>query len=696
MKKIITILVIALMCLIFALPVGASSYTSYNYNSNGEAVKSPQPYTPIREISGIDMGVGELVEPADIYRDYKGNIYICDSGNNRIIELNSDFTLKRIISEITVGYFKETFNNPSGVYVDPNTDLLYVADTNNGRVLALDENLKTVIRVDRPYQKGVVDDDFVFAPTKVVVDNGGRIFVVSQNTYEGLMQFDSKGEFLGFVGANQVSISPIELFWKRLSTKAQASKLQLTLPTEFSNLEIDSDGFIYTTTSIISEDGAEILIRRQNPSGEDVLKTSEFLPIAGDIDYSTDITSSAKIGPSSFVDVAIGKYGIYSALDAKRGRIFTYDFEGNLLYIFGGDGNNGSDLGCFFTPSAMIINGDNFAVLDMFKGTVTLFGLTEYGRLINEAVGCNYNGDYDAAAEIWEKVIKLNCNYEQAYTGIGIAQLRSGNFKDAMTNFKLGANKFYYSKAYKEHRQIWLEDNFVWVAAAVVLAITLLCIGIVRSEKKRVLNKHKVINSSLKFAFYAVGHPFDGFYEMKRRKMGSLKISSAIIAILIFCFIIMRQMTGFIINNNNPADFNIFNEIIKVMAPFVLFCIINWCVTTLMDGEGKLVEIVNCTATCLIPLTISLIPLTIISNIVTQEEAAFYYVILGIIIAYTAFLLIIGIMETHQYTFAKTLLSLVVTVIGMIITLFILLLFVNLLNTLFDFCVKVYNEVALR
>ena len=132
--------------------------------------------------------------------------------------LNSDYTLKQVIDEITVGYFKEGFNKPSGVYVDPNTDLLYVADTDNARVLALDENLTMVIRVDRPYQKGVVADDFVFAPTKVVVDNGGRIFVVSENTYEGLMQFDSKGQFLGFVGANKVSISPIEYFWKRIST----------------------------------------------------------------------------------------------------------------------------------------------------------------------------------------------------------------------------------------------------------------------------------------------------------------------------------------------------------------------------------------------------------------------------------------------------------------------------------------------
>ena len=696
MKKIITFLLVAILCCSFIAPVSAVGYTSYNYNSKGDAIKSPYPYTPVKEISGIDIGVGEFSNPSDIYRDYKGNIYICDSGNNRIVVLNSDFTFKQEITEITVGYFTEKLNNPSGVFVDPNTDLLYIADTDNSRVIALDETLTTVIRVDRPYQKGVVDDDFIFAPTKVAVDNGGRIFVVSKNTYEGLMQFDSKGQFLGFVGANKVSISPIEYFWKRLSTKAQASKLQLTLPTEFSNLEIDSDGFIYTTTSIISEDGADILIRRQNPSGDDVLKKSEFLSIAGDIDYSTDTTSTSKIGPSSFVDVAIGDYGIYSALDAKRGRIFTYDFEGNLLYVFGGDGNNGSDSGCFFTPVAMIKNGENFAVLDMYKATVTIFEPTEYGLLINEAVGCNYNGDYDDSAKIWEKVIKLNCNYEQAYTGMGISQLRSGDYKEAMKNFKLGANKYYYSKAFKEYRQGWLESNFIWVALIVVMTLVLLCVGITYSEKRRIAGKHTDMDSPLKYVFYSVSHPFDGFFEMKRRKMGSIKISSVILVALIICFVIKQQLTGFIINNTDLSDFNIFNEAVKVLGPFALFCIINWCVTTLMDGEGKLKEIINCTATCLIPLTISIIPLTVLSNIITMEERAFYYVLLAVVVAYSLFLLLVGIMETHQYSFGKTLASIILTIIGMVITIFIILLFVNLINTLFDFCVKIYNEVVLR
>lgn len=695
MKKILTVLTVLLLILTMTLPVGAAGYISYNYDTNGNASKTPMPYIAVREITGLDLGIGEFSKPGDIYRDYKGNIYICDSGNNRIVVLNSDYTLQKVIDTFQDGYFPGEFANPSGVYVDPNTDLLYIADTDNARVIALDENMVMVIRVNKPYQPGLLEDDFIYAPTKVVVDNGGRIFVVSKNTYEGLMQFDQYGNFLGFVGANKVSISPIEYFWKSIATDAARSKMELTLPTEFSNLEIDKEGFIYTTTSIISEGGAKILIRRQNPSGDDVLKTSEYLPIAGDIQYD-NIYGGDNNGPSSFVDVVVGDDGIYSALDAKRSRIFTYDADGNLLYIFGGNGNNGNDLGTFYTPSSMIKNGDDFAILDMAKGTISIFEPTKYGRLINEAAAANYNGMYEEAAEIWNEVIKLNCNYEQAYTGIGISQLRSGDYEAAMESFKLGSNRYYYSKAFKEFRQGWLEQNFVWIVIVLIVLFVAMCIGITHSEKNREMNKRKTINNKVKFAFYCLGHPFDGFYEMKYRKMGHLGISAVVVGATVMGFVIMKQLTGFILNYNDPNEFNIVNEIVTVLGPFLLFCIINWCVTTLMDGEGKFFDIVNATATSLIPLAISFIPLTIFSNCVTQDDAAFYHVLFAIVIAYTAFLIMIAVMEVHQYSFAKTIGSLIITVLGMVICVFILLLFVNLINTMFDFVVRLYTEAVMR
>ena len=695
MKKIVIVLSVMLAAFFTAFPAAAATYTSYGYNAKSQAVKSPAPYIPSKQLSGYDLGVGELKEPADLYCDYQKLIYICDSGNNRIVVLNSDLSLNRIISEFKDGYFTGHFSGPSGVFVDKNTGILYVADTGNGRVVGLDENLVMVKRFDRPMQAGLFDENLTYAPVKVAVDNGGRVFVVSKDVYEGLMQFDSSGNFLGFVGANEVKISPVDYFWKKISTKAQASKLQLTLPTEFSNLEIDSEGYIYTTTNIVNTKNSNILVRRQNPSGDDVLKRNENLVIAGDVVYD-EYSSDYKTGASNFADVTINGKGMYSLLDSLRGRIFTYDFDGNLLYVFGGDGNNGNDIGCFYTPVSMIKNGENYIVLDISNGMLTEFEPTRYGTLINSAVSGNYDGKYDAAAGQWREVLRLNANCEQAYVGIGISQLRSGDYTAAMKNFKLGANRAYYSKAFKLSRQNWLEKNFVFMVAVIVAALTGLCLLIVRGEKNRKIHTNKKITNKTRFALYAVTHPFDGFYEMKREKMGSLSLSAGIVAFTILGFVLSKQLTGFILNYSDPAAFSLLDEAVKVIAVFLLFVVINWCVTALMDGEGAFREIINCTAAALIPLAVSLIPLTALSNVLTLEDAAFYYLAYAVVIIYTVFLLVVGVMETHQYTLAKTIGVLIITVLVMIAAVFLMMLFVNLINTMYDFVIKIYNEVIMR
>lgn len=135
MKKIIAFLFCLLLAGMIAMPVSAATSNSYTYNSKAVAVRIPDPYIAVKQISGLDLGVGELNDPSDLYCDYKGFVYICDTGNNRIIKLNPDFTLNKVIDTFQDGYFEGEFAGPSGVYVDPNTDLLYIADTNNGRIM---------------------------------------------------------------------------------------------------------------------------------------------------------------------------------------------------------------------------------------------------------------------------------------------------------------------------------------------------------------------------------------------------------------------------------------------------------------------------------------------------------------------------------------------------------------------------------
>lgn len=217
------------------------------------------------------------------------------------------------------------------VYVYQKNEL-YVADSNNKRIVVLTPEGEFVKIVDNP-QSEILEEGFDFVPLKVTVDYADRVYVIAKNAFEGILVFESSGDFTGYFGTIEVKITMWEKFWRRLASKEERSKQQLYIPTEFTGIDIDSDGFVYASN--IDADGVQG-VRRLNPRGEDVIQKGENENLGGDIVTGTYGTYS---GASEFTDVVYRGHGIYSLLDRKRGRIFTYDKEGNLLYIFGGLGS---------------------------------------------------------------------------------------------------------------------------------------------------------------------------------------------------------------------------------------------------------------------------------------------------------------------------------------------------------------------
>lgn len=325
-----------------------------------------------------------------------GLVYVADTKNNRIVVLSADMTaLVRIIDSFDRDGSEDTFNAPYGVCVSENNQL-YVADSNNKRVVVLTPEGEFVKIIDNP-QSEILEEGFDFVPLKVTVDYADRVYVIAKNAFEGILVFESTGDFTGYFGTIDVKITLWEKFWRRLASKEERSKQLLFIPTEFTGIDIDSDGFVYASN--IDSDGVQG-VRRLNPRGEDVIQKGENENLGGDLIVGMFGTYA---GPSEFTDVVYRGRGIYSLLDRKRGRIFTYDKEGNLLYIFGG---LGSQEGTFNTPVAIEAVDDMIIVLDAYSGAILKFSETEYGSLINDAVGLRYDGDETQAIEKWQGVLE--------------------------------------------------------------------------------------------------------------------------------------------------------------------------------------------------------------------------------------------------------------------------------------------------
>lgn len=476
------ILAILLLTLSFPQSVLAEDdpYDTYIYDYWEEVVPTPAAYEPTGIISGRDLtyqgeSIGSFVNPQDLCKSEDGCIYVADTGNHRIVVLNPAMTEVVNIYETFVRDGEEdSFNMPTGVCISEK-NWLYIADSMNRRVVILDVATGELMGIVSNPQSDILEEGYVFTPLKVSVDYADRVYCIAQNMFQGIMVFESNGEFTGFFGTIEVKISLWEKFWRRIATKEERSKSQLFIPTEFTGIDVDSAGFVYATNIDLEGEQA---VRRLNPRGEDVLRQGENGNVGGDlwISGATDFS-----GPSQITDIVYRDKGIYSLLDRRRGRIFTYDHEGNLLYIFGG---LGTQEGTFLSPVAIESVGNYIVVLDSNRGMITQFTATEYGRLINEAVGLRYDGDETQAVALWQEVLRINENFELANVGIGKAYLTAGENELAMYYLRLGMSREYYSIAFKRYRNDILKENLSYLLTGMVVIVIGYVIYSKRKEKQ--------------------------------------------------------------------------------------------------------------------------------------------------------------------------------------------------------------------
>ena len=345
---------------------------------------------------------------------------------------------------------------------------IYLCDTKQKRILVLDQSYKLVRKYEgiRPLGENQ-EEDYMFLPTRIVVDASGNMYVLVQNEYQGIMQIDSDGRFISFVGGNKVTYDPVTKLWKKIMSKEQRAQLEQFLPVEYTNLSQDGEGLIYTVSKADNSDP----IKRLNLSGKDVLIRNGYTDVIGDV---LPAGTDEKTTGSLFVDIASDASGLIYALDANRGRIFVYNNEGFLFYVFGGIG---TQLGTFATPSAIEVNGTDVLVADQGNPRITVFRRTAYAQMISEADEAYNTGRYDESVNIWNEVIKQNSNFELAYTQIGKVYLRRGQYKQAMDYFELGnfrgdkiTNTTGYNKAFSEFRR---ETAAKWLGPAVITVVAL-------------------------------------------------------------------------------------------------------------------------------------------------------------------------------------------------------------------------------
>lgn len=199
-----------------------------------------------------------------------------------------------------------------------------------------------------------------------------------------------------------------------------------------------------------------------------------------------------------------------------------------------------------------------------------------------------------------------------------------------------------------------------------------------------------------KYLLHTISHPVDGFYWIRHRNYGSVPIAVLMVVLFSLCFSFNRIGASFVVNDVEPATVDSLDELGGVLLLYVLLCVANWSVTCLMEGEGRMRDIFIAIGYGFAPMIPAFLLATGFSYGIVEEEAAFYTMILGMGIAYGVMMMLIGIMQIHNYTLGKTLQTLLLTLVAVLIIIFLALLLADLIGQVVNFVKSVYTEIIFR
>lgn len=174
-KYMLAVLSVILMVLPAMQAKAAVPYKTYTIDGYGYVTETQTAYTPKTTFSKI--GERSLVKPYDLKITDDGYVYIADAGAGVVY-----------VSTLTGEYVKTIgegeLTEPYGVFVTEKKDV-YVAD-HSGKVVVFDKNGNVSAVYTKPDHPLYGSGDF--KPIKIVVNEGGDMYIVCEGNSNGLVQ----------------------------------------------------------------------------------------------------------------------------------------------------------------------------------------------------------------------------------------------------------------------------------------------------------------------------------------------------------------------------------------------------------------------------------------------------------------------------------------------------------------------------
>ncbi|MCR5823847.1 MAG: SMP-30/gluconolactonase/LRE family protein [Lachnospiraceae bacterium] len=648
--------------------------------------------------------------PRDLFIDDYDNIFVVDTGNNRIIKFDADH------NAVAVFYGPEgagEFKNPQGIFVDADGDM-YLADTDNHRIVHMDSQGNLVEIFTNPESN--LSTGEVFSPSKLIVNDTGYIYVVRG---ENIMAIDGSGTFRGYYGQTNIGFNLSDVLIRMFASDQQKLFATKRLASSYINIAYSKDGNIYAT-SLEREEGE---IKKLNSVGTNFYRKYKTVgnslqnPIKA---WWNKALKSVVAGQSFrfgeyfddnyyymepiFTDICVDDNGIVTVIEQLNGKVYQYDQSGRMLVAFGGLGEK---KGTFSRSSSIEVDSKGrIYILDQINNNIQIFEPTEFIQNIHAATSTYNDGDYQASYDLWVKVLATDENYDLAHMGIARALYKQGRYKEAMKEAKLVGDRDTYTMAFDEYKYEVLRAHFfpiVLLAFVIIIAVIFLIKTFAKAAHKgywsflREKNKKMSIGAGIMYSFNVILHPFDAYAGLKHNRD---RINPYVPMIILVIAYIVRVAYLYIVHfplaSIETKNINLWLELVKLWLIPLSWIPASFMATSISGGESKVKEITFASVSSLTPYIVITTPLMFLSNIMSKSQQSWYGVFEMLAYVGMFLLLFVAMMTLNNYTFGKTIAMMLMSAFLMAVMWLVMLLCYVLTGRMIQFVISLFEEFRLN
>lgn len=655
---------------------------------SGEEIAIPVTYECVQVIDFIagympESGLeGKLSNPQDIFIDQENNIYIADTGNNTVLKLDSEGNLLLAITEangVPIQY-------PLGLYVDEEGDI-FIADNGNARILHLDENGTYIEEFVAPESELLSQNLATFDPAKIGINSyNGYIYMLIGKQF---LTLDALNRFQGLVGTEPVGFDLIDYLVRLFATETQKEQLEKREPVSYNNFCITPDNKIYAVSMANSNQ-----IKKINSIGDSTYPAGFY----GELTYDEN---GEAVYPF-FVDIAVDSYDMITVADQHNSRLYHYNDVGELLAVFGGKGSN---KGSFETISSICYDmRDRLYVLDSSRNNVQVMAPTAFLEQVHSATALYLDGEYEQSLEQWNEMRQLMSSYPVAQKYIASIEYKQENYEAALQEYYEIGDKTHYGETLGALRGIFYTEHFGLISAGIILIAVGVVWLMIRLYKRCV-----VVEDSLYHTGVSRGREFSGmcllsFYhpirmldllKWRRQRINPLPIV-LLPALLIVVRFIAAYFTGYTVSQIEREDVSVLYEVAMVLIPYLSMVLCTYAITSVFSGEMTLYETFAAYAYSLVPMIVLWPPLTLVSRVVSSQEASVFLAVQTFVYIWLIWNVILSLGRLNDYSAKKTVGIFLLVVLGVGIVWVLCMLIFTFSAQLWHFVSEVYQELSSR